>query len=744
MFYVLSSSCRPHPPRKGWLILFLVLTFLGVLSSPALLPAHGVAPKAPPPAFVRSRTLPRPVLSDAPPADHASARTTHTVNRSLLAAPVATLRERAEDLSKVTVIPSHPVYPIVQSDVVAEGNHAFHLAHPDFTDHIITLNTPIAAASDTRVFFESRLQWAMEDQEARFQISINDGNNWFTLWSRSGDGSAGQSAFERASIELGGFAGQTLLLRFRYAHKGGSAYPQTDTHIGWIIDDIQVGTHFIGRVYDGFGDPTPEEILSVEYINRARADALAEAQRLRATADPDVLNSIQYFEVNLNEMEKQFALLERHTDPLAINAKLTQAARLHSEDMYLNVFQAHESSSNPLAPNQPGDRPSDRIDRQDYNWEIVGENIFAYAKSVWHAHAGFNIDWGDGNFGMQYPPGHREAIHNPEFREIGIGIRLGSNTKGSRTVGPVITTQKFAADPGAGHPFLVGVTYVDNDGDGFYSLGEGLGGVQIIVDGASFMATSSTHGAYAIPLPPDDAAYTVTFSKNGYLTETRQIGVINGRSVKCDYVAQPGYLYTLTYHAGPGGFIWGPKSQSVASGGDGDPVTAVADAGAVFAGWSDGIAEAERRDTNIQNGRTVSARFRSYRGADLEWYDTRGFRPSGNQTWSDLDDLPIPSKGTTLFEEFVADTDPNDPSDIFECRTVDGGGPNHNGIAVSFRSSTNRLYTLQALEELGDVYWCDVPGAGPRPGTGGQAPDYLVDPHHPPMGRFYRVRVTLP
>jgi len=35
------------------------------------------------------------------------------------------------------------------------------------------------------------------------------------------------------------------------------------------------------------------------------------------------------------------------------------------------------------------------------------------SKSIWRRHAL--------NGGMQLPPGHRQNIHNPDFREVGIG-----------------------------------------------------------------------------------------------------------------------------------------------------------------------------------------------------------------------------------------------------------------------------------------------------------------------------------
>jgi uncharacterized repeat protein (TIGR01451 family) len=67
--------------------------------------------------------------------------------------------------------------------------------------------------------------------------------------------------------------------------------------------------------------------------------------------------------------------------------------------------------------------------------------------------------------------------------------------------------------------------------------------------------------------------------------------------------------FTLTYSAGAGGTITGTAVQSVASGADGSPVTAVPDAGYIFLHWSDGSTANPRTDLGVSASVTVSARF---------------------------------------------------------------------------------------------------------------------------------------
>ncbi|MBJ7392713.1 MAG: hypothetical protein JHC85_14180, partial [Chthoniobacterales bacterium] len=280
--------------------------------------------------------------------------------------------------------------------------------------------------------------------------STNNGTSWTSIWSKQGSGGAGDGGFQLETVSLSAYAGTTIRLRFFYEFTTGSAYTDTDSSSGWFLDDIQIAEVFIKRPYLLTGDPTADEILMLEFINRARANAADECARLAATSDPDVVSAVSYFSVNKTLMASQFAALTQTTQPLAMNSRLIAAARIHSQDMLTNVFQGHVSSSNPPTPNLPGDSMASRITRQGYVYSTVAENVYAYADSPWHAHAGFNIDWGYGPGGMQSPAGHRLAIHNGTFREIGIGVLEGSKTSGSTTVGPLVVTQNFGTGSGGG------------------------------------------------------------------------------------------------------------------------------------------------------------------------------------------------------------------------------------------------------------------------------------------------------
>jgi len=248
--------------------------------------------------------------------------------------------------------------------------------------------------------------------------------------------------------------------------------------------------------YD-FGNPSAEEQLYIEFINRARANPPAEGARLAATTDPDVLSAYAYFVVNLGMMQSEFNAIAAQP-PLAPNAALTTAARGHSSWMLATATQSH---------NEPTNTPFTRMTAAGYSYSSAGENIFAYADSVWYGHAGFQVDWGSGTGGMQTNRGHRASIHNGAFREIGVGVVLGTNGG----VGPQLVTQDFGSRPSS-PSFGTGVAYYDLNSNNFYDIGEGISGLTVNVAGASQYCQTAAGGGWTVPVPTTAATRAVTFT----------------------------------------------------------------------------------------------------------------------------------------------------------------------------------------------------------------------------------------
>ena len=272
------------------------------------------------------------------------------------------------------------------------------------------------------------------------------------------------------------------------------------------------------------GDPTNEEQYNLELINRARANPTAEGIRLAQTNDPNIVSAYSYFGVNLVLMQTQFALIPP-APPLSMNATLLNAARAHSQNMLQNNYQGHAGPDGSITTRLAGYTSGAGA------WSI-GENVFAYSKSVWYAHAGFEVDWGGGavSGGMQSPPGHRQNIHNDTFREVGIGVVLGSNG----SVGPQLVSQDFGMLGGT-LPFVTGVVYRDLNNNGFYDPGEGVGGVTVTIANVNTYAVTASAGGYSVPVP-GSGNYTVTFSGGSAPITQKNASVFNGQNTKVDYI----------------------------------------------------------------------------------------------------------------------------------------------------------------------------------------------------------------
>ena len=278
------------------------------------------------------------------------------------------------------------------------------------------------------------------------------------------------------------------------------------------------------------GDPTVQEQYTLELMNRARANPKEEGQRLINTPDPDVQNSFTYFNVAKSLVTSQFNTYPSRP-PLAFNEKLIKAARDHSQDMKEKDFQGHSGSN--------GSVLSGRLDKAAYTgWSNCGENVFSYAQSMWHAHAGFNVDFGPDN---QAQLGHRENIMNfgnYVYTEVGVGVK--EDTDPSTQVGKYIVTHDFGK---RGDVYLLGVAYKDNNNNGFYDMGEGLPGITIKVSKGNYFAITSSSGGYAIPVTGITGSVTLEASGTGLGGTITKNASLPGTNVKVDFTsALPGQV----------------------------------------------------------------------------------------------------------------------------------------------------------------------------------------------------------
>ena len=252
-------------------------------------------------------------------------------------------------------------------------------------------------------------------------------------------------------------------------------------------------------LYD-FGNPSGEEQANIEMINRARANPPAEGVRLANETDVATVDSYSYFGTDLVLMKSEFNAIAASA-PLAPNRLLTQSARNHSQWMLAHAVQQHDEN-----PGVAGGDFFERIQAAGFNYSQVAENIFAYVESVPHAHASFEVDWGTDAGGMQNGRGHRVNLHNPNYREIGVGYVHGTNGD----VGPGLVTQDLGLQPDS-PVFVTGVAYYDLNGNNFYDEGEGLPGLTVTGSNSTYHCYTAEGGGWVLPLPRTAGSQTVNW-----------------------------------------------------------------------------------------------------------------------------------------------------------------------------------------------------------------------------------------
>ena len=289
--------------------------------------------------------------------------------------------------------------------------------------------------------------------------------------------------------------------------------------------------------------PSNEEQLALELINQLRTDPDGEYVRLMAlsAAQPNVASALSFFGVTLSALQNQLTALSP-VAPLAWNSALNVAATTHSQAMIDEDEQSHQ------LPGEPD--LGTRIGNAGYaNLQGAGENVYAFSDDTAFGHAGFVVDWGydavdfDGNVlradwqtrgdGIQDGAGQRANMLDAFFTEVGVGIIRETNA--ATEVGEYVTTHNFATRFGYKAQF-VGVVIDDADGDSFYDVGEGLGGVTVrLTNGAAtYQTTSWSSGGWQIEVPAGN--YTITFSGGGLDAPIVRQATLGAVNVKVDAI----------------------------------------------------------------------------------------------------------------------------------------------------------------------------------------------------------------
>ncbi len=163
---------------------------------------------------------------------------------------------------------------------------------------------------------------------------------------------------------------------------------------------------------------TANEQLLIELINRARANPLAEVNRVAGIGD-------------LNEGLPAGTITSTPKQPLAPHQALIAAAGDHSDDMLLNDYFSHYS--------QNGDSPSTRAMEAGYP-NGVAENI-AWGGSTGSINQIQHVV--ERHRALFVSPGHRLNLMDDDYQEIGAGVRYGVFTASGINYNASMVTENF-------------------------------------------------------------------------------------------------------------------------------------------------------------------------------------------------------------------------------------------------------------------------------------------------------------
>ena len=254
--------------------------------------------------------------------------------------------------------------------------------------------------------------------------------------------------------------------------------------------------------------PTAYEQYLLELVNRARLNPLGEANLLG---------------IDLNEGLEANTISGSAKQPLAFNLLLIDSARSHSQWMLDNDTFQHEGE----AGSSPGDRMRSAGYQFTGSW-TWGENIGTTGTTGTLDPNSATLSVHQGLFKS---PGHRVNILSNSFREVGLAAITGD----FQGYNSLMVTQNFAKS--GSDVFLTGVAFDDSVvDDDFYSVGEGLAGIEVTAirqsDNSKYTTTTMTAGGYQMPLSA--GTYDVSFSRDGRAMGNNSQISIGTENIKLD------------------------------------------------------------------------------------------------------------------------------------------------------------------------------------------------------------------
>lgn len=276
-------------------------------------------------------------------------------------------------------------------------------------------------------------------------------------------------------------------------------------------------------------NPTGAEQELLQLVNRFRSAPAAEFSHMFTSASPltardaTVQANVDYFGTNGSVLRSELRALQA-APPLAWNEAINDFAKSHNSAMIGSNPPSQFHSNTTL-------RRQTLIDA-GVNFRIVSgekinsENVYAYGNSPSQLFAAYIVDWGPGSSGMLNGRGHRAAIINDDFEQVGHAITPFSGGG----LGPLINTQVLANIENP--PIMaVGALFEDDNSSGWYESGEGIGSATIKFEGpqGTYTTTSFGAGGYQVELPAGTYRATATGGgmKHAVTVENVTVGSVN-------------------------------------------------------------------------------------------------------------------------------------------------------------------------------------------------------------------------
>lgn len=255
---------------------------------------------------------------------------------------------------------------------------------------------------------------------------------------------------------------------------------------------------------------TAAEQYAIEILNRARLDPVGEARRHGLSLNDGVTGNHE-------------TIVARPMQVLAPNANLDRSATNHGQWMIDKDIFSHTEGS----PGSSSYYPWDRIELAGYNLtgrNGTGENIALLSVSGRSATTLVELHHGQ----WMDSAAHRSAMLNDDYREIGYAQVMGNFSGTNSSAG----VQNFAYS--GNRYFVTGVAYSDKNGNSFYNVGEGQGGVAFAIEGGASQRSASA-GGYSLLSGPEEVVVRVT-AKGGTVATRVELD-LDGGNVKLDLIS---------------------------------------------------------------------------------------------------------------------------------------------------------------------------------------------------------------